>query len=232
MQADGCVRIGVIDSGLATALGAHCEGCAGFKIHDHALWQTAPGEDLLGHGTRVAEILVDQVPSVRLWMAQVFQTRAITTPTQVAAAIDWLVAQRVELINLSLGLHRDSEVLRQACYRALRAGTLLCAASPARGEPTFPACYPGVFRMTGDARCARDEISHLDTAYADFGACVLPINGERRHAGASLGCAHLSARIANYLSAGGERRPSRVRDWLMAEASYRGPEQRRAGEGQ
>ncbi|MFR0692982.1 hypothetical protein ACLUTX_26560 [Enterobacterales bacterium AE_CKDN230030158-1A_HGKHYDSX7] len=72
---------------------------------------------------------------------------------------------------------------------------LVCASSPARGEPVFPASYPGVIRVTGDARCAEGEWSWLDSPQADFGAAVT-VGGR---SGASLGCAAFSGHLAALL---------------------------------
>jgi hypothetical protein len=91
----------------------------------------------------------------------------------------------------------------------------------------WPAAIPGVLRMTGDARCAVEEISHLATAQADFGGHVrAPAGvGPSVIAGASVGCAHLSGHIARLISV----RPANlaeVRARLVAQARYHGPERR------
>lgn len=221
------VRIGVVDSGCAAT--QRVGGEAAFVLADGQLWMAAAEPDRLGHGSCVIDIIRQQAPGADIWSAQVFHDRLTTTAVQVAAAIDWLVEQGVQLINLSLGLRQDRDSLRMACMQALRRGVILCAASPARGEPVFPAAYPGVFRMTGDARCARDQISHLDTEFADFGACVQPLRPDPALSGASLGCAHLSGRLAGYLCQAGRPSLSGARQWLIDHASYRGPERRGYG---
>ncbi|HRP96607.1 MAG TPA: S8 family serine peptidase [Rhodocyclaceae bacterium] len=219
--------VGVVDSGAGPEQASWIGACAAFDLVEGRVVRRDAGPDRLGHGSALIDVIAALAPGVCFVVAQVFHERPTTTAAQVAAAIDWLVAQRVGLINLSLGLSRDRELLREACERALRAGVLLCAAAPARGEAVYPAAYPGVFRMTGDARCARAELSHLDTRQADFGAHVRPLDGSATGGGASLGCAHLSGHLARYLAAGGARRPSAARAWLIEQASYRGPEQRR-----
>ncbi|ANG63447.1 peptidase S8/S53 subtilisin kexin sedolisin [Marinobacterium aestuarii] len=230
------VRVGIVDSGAREALLGPVEAAAGFVIQEQQLWQIEGVDDRLGHGSMVLEIIQALAPDSHFVLAQVFHERFSTTASQVAAAIDWLVAQQVEVINLSLGLRQDRPALRAACERALSAGVLLCASSPARGEPVFPAAYPGVFRMTGDARCARTEVSHLATEFADFGGHVRPLNDSLGASGASMGCAHLCGHLARYL---GELPPSNTelpraharllaaRDWLIGQSSYQGPEQRR-----
>ena len=223
---DPCVRIGLVDSGVAGAAGPRIANSAAFVLDGDDLVRVAAEPDRLGHGTAVAAILAECMPDAALYVAQVFGARHTTTALQVAAAIDWLVAQDVQVINLSLGLREDRPVLARACARAIDAGVLLCAASPARGAPVWPAAYPGVLRMTGDARCARDEISALDSAQADFGAHVLPLDGARVGAGASIGCAWLTGRVGRLLADGCPARIEAVREALTRSARYHGTEHR------
>ncbi|MDT4855610.1 hypothetical protein FQZ97_899720 [compost metagenome] len=142
---------------------------------------------------------------------------------QIAAALHWLVEQDVALVSMSLGLRNDRPVLREACALARTAGILLCASSPAQGEPVYPASYPGVIRITGDARCTPGQWSWLNSAQADFGAHVTAANGV---AGASVGCAALSGIMAGFL----QRHPGASRQdvllWLRENAAFVGPERR------
>jgi len=182
--------------------------------------------DRLGHGTAVAGVLRQWVPGMELLNAQVFENQLTCNSRQVAAALDWLLAEDVRLINLSFGLLRDCPELAGACARALERGIILVAASPARGEPVFPASYPGVIRATGDARCAPGELSHLDSTQADFGACVRI--GSSGPAGASIGCAHVTAAVAQYLIVEPNASRQQVQVRLAASAKFRGPELRRS----
>lgn len=219
------VRIGIVDSGFTASRQVVKD--AAFTLRDDRLWLEDCQPDQLGHGSRIIEIMEALAPECEIISAQVFRDRFTTTAAQVGAAIDWLVDQKVQVINLSLGLRQDRSSLRDACQRAIKHDVILCAASPARGEPVFPASYPGVFRMTGDARCARDEISHLNTRFADFGACVKPMDMVVGLSGASLGCAHLTAHLANFLQTTDRANPDSARTWLHERARYHGPEQKR-----
>lgn len=218
--------VGVVDSGFASWQAHRVAQSAAFMLVDGQPRCGAASHDRLGHGSALIDVVAALAPAARFAVAQVFGERPATSAAQVAAAIDWLVAGGVRLINLSLGLTEDRAVMRAACERALRAGVVICAAAPARGTPVYPAAYPGVFRMTGDARCAREEISHLDTRHADFGAHVRPLDGRVGGGGASVGCAHLAGHVARYLGSGGDARLTAVRAWLIAQATYQGPERR------
>jgi len=218
------VLVGLIDSGCSPAQASRVVASRRFVEADDAYHARAAGPDQLGHGAALTAVIAEGCASAQFCVAQVFGDRLVTSAGQVADAIDWLIEQRVEVINMSLGLAADRAVLAAACARAEAAGVVLCAAAPARGAPVFPAFYPGVLRMTGDARCAPGEHSHLDTAHADFGAHVH--SGVPSVVGASAGCAHMSAKVAELLAAGVAA--SRVRDTLCAAARYFGRERRSA----
>jgi hypothetical protein len=216
--------IGVVDSGCADGqalLGRR------FWLEDGVLQEGELHPDTLGHGSAVVARLHAEAGRAPLLMAQVFTRQGSTSALQVAAALLWLVEQGASLINLSLGLQQDRPVLRQACAEAQAAGALLCASSPARGAPVYPASYPGVVRVTGDARCAPGQWSWLGTAQADFGASV----GAMGTAGASLACAAFTGRIAALLRAQPDLDPTTALLWLKRHAAFTGPERKGAGHG-
>lgn len=215
-------RIGFIDSGVAPRHLHQVERSRAFLIHHFQVsFDEGAGLDVLGHGSALADILTTD-PRHELIVARVFVERLTTTAAQVAAAFDWMTVQRVPLICVSAGLREDRTVLREAVERSSVVGTMIVAASPARGEPVYPAAYEGVLRATGDARCAPGEISWLGTPNADFGACVQAGDVQ----GASVGCAHVVARIAS-LHADGMTRSHAILA-LRDSAPHQGPEHREA----
>lgn len=216
-------RIGVIDSGHGPEQAAQVLAAQRFWLDGDALQQGPIEADLLGHGTAVIATLVGQAGPLPLCVAQVFGGRWSTSALQIAAAIHWLIEQQVVLINLSLGLRQDRPLLREACAAANEAGILLCASSPAQGEPVFPAGYPDVLRITGDARCAAGQWSWLDSAQADFGAAVRADSGL---AGASVACAALSGQVAAFLRREPGAGRQAVIEYLRQGASFIGPERR------
>lgn len=94
------------------------------------------------------------------------------------------------------------------------------------GEPVYPSAYPGVLRMTGDARCSVDEISCLETEFADFGGHVLGFDGVQARAGASLGCAHMCGHLAKLLQEQPGLKSAEAAAILKQRAVYFGPERR------
>lgn len=161
------VEVGIVDSGLApelvARLGSHLLASVAIAATaDGAPQVVSPQADPVGHGSQVAELILAAAPAARLLCAQVFVARRPVTVEVVAAGLRWCVAQGARVVNLSLGLRDDRPPLRVACAEAVAAGVLLVASAPARGGAVYPAAYPGVLAVSGDARCAPGVWSIID----------------------------------------------------------------------
>ncbi|WP_343573430.1 S8 family serine peptidase [Pseudomonas sp.] len=216
------VRIGVVDSGHADGQANFVVGGRRFCLSDDGLDELPLTHDRLGHGSAVCEAILARAPEARLCVAQVFDERGVTSPLQLAAALRWLGEQGVRVINLSLGVRQDRPILHDAVADLVAAGVLVCASSPARGEPVYPASYPGVIRVTGDARCREREWSWLDSSQADFGAAV-SVAGR---SGASLGCAAFTGHLASMLTERPELSNLELIEQMRERAPYHGIERK------
>ncbi len=211
------VRVGVVDTGIAgVPVGARqwfasaaggADGAVGGNEQGAVSAWADPREG--EHGAQVAAIIRAHCPGAVLLDARAFVQGQPSSAARIAAALDWLLSERVDLVNLSFGLRMDRPVLALAIERLLDRGVICVASMPASGEPVYPAAYPRVVRVSGDARCAAGEFSLLNPAPARrFGAAVGgPVH--RAHdpgGGASLACAHVSAALAGFIAAQGHAR--------------------------
>ncbi|MEE8429054.1 MAG: S8 family serine peptidase, partial [Gammaproteobacteria bacterium] len=99
------------------------------------------------------------LPGSKLYVANVFRQRGKrrveTTAEWIVLALDWLVRQRVHIINVSLGGPRNL-LLETAIKRVLARGVVVVAAAGNNGpggRPVYPAAHKGVIAVTAvDAR--------------------------------------------------------------------------------
>ena len=218
--------VAIVDSG-SDAAAPQLRSARRFVDHGSEIESTSLQPDSSGHGTRVAAIVTSGAARVALVCAQVLNAQGRATAAAVAAGIHWSVGEGAQLIHLSIGLHQDRPLLREAVTAALSAGVLVVAATPARGEPSYPARYPGVLRATGDARCGSQEIAWLGGAGggAEVGACAAHEDAAHRVSrGASVGAAYASRFIVAHLEPGLPL--DTVRERLARASSYDGPERR------
>ncbi|MES1151022.1 MAG: S8 family serine peptidase [Dongia sp.] len=111
------------------------------------------------HGTGIATLLVGQggfglMPSAPLYAASIFgvdaDDRPIASATSFVAALNWLAANDVATINVSLSGPPD-RLMELAVARARQLGLHLVAAVGNDGTtdvPRYPAAYPGVVGVT------------------------------------------------------------------------------------
>lgn len=217
-------RVGIVDSGLTADCAFSVSAHRRFVDTGSAVIESAPELDTLGHGTRVARIIRSTDQPCDLCIAQALDERGVSTAATIAAAVQWLLTQQVQLLHLSLGLREDRAPLARAIEAAQRVGTLMVAAAPSRGEKPYPARYPGVLAATGDARCTPQQISDLNADYADFGGSVQCDGGVGQQGGASIGAAHVTRFIVSHLPPGIVESQARAR--LATLANFHGRERR------
>lgn len=234
-------RVAVIDSGLADSALARVAqgdgagagaarttviGARRFVDNGYSISCEQTVSDPIGHGTTVTRLICSSSSTgLELMIGQVLNEHGVTTSASVAAAMCWAIEARVDLIHISLGLREDRRVLADAVARAVGAGCVVVASTPARGSVTFPAAYSGVIRATADARCAEGEISVLGTAQTRFGGCPQD-PGHPKSGGASIGAANVSGVVVACLVPGSET--GSVCAQLTAMARYRGAEKKLA----
>ena len=156
------VRVGVVDSGIFKD---HVE-FQGVKILDGANYCVKEGDearsdisDSYGHGTFVSGLItaaengvgiVGIAPAVELVPLKCFEGKSGSVANIASAIYDAVDTWHCQVLNLSLGLERDSVMLRQAVEYADKAGVVMVAAagnllSGAHNENGDPVNYPAAY---------------------------------------------------------------------------------------
>lgn len=113
------------------------------------------------HGTSVASILVGGgedyaglIPGAKLYAASVFHLHdtggTIASAASLVRALDWLVLNKVPVVNMSLA-GPPNEVLQAAIEAAAEKGVIVVAAAGNKGpvaKPLYPAAYGSVIAVT------------------------------------------------------------------------------------
>lgn len=142
-------RLGIIDTGV-NPWHSHVQGVvSGMRIYLDGAGKIREDDDfrdLVGHGTAVAGILRQGLPSAELFVVRVFDESLDSYPSLVARALLRAAAAGCEIINLSLGMPPvpGAETLAGACRDVQEAGCLLVAAGHRQRPGLLPAALPGV----------------------------------------------------------------------------------------
>jgi len=185
------VRIAIIDSGVNPAH-PHVGGVAGGAAIE------ASGEsniylDYLGHGTAVAGAIREKAPEAELYAVKVFDRALATSIERILRAIDWAIARRAHLINLSLGTHNAAHrtLFEAAIARAAAAGAVLVAA---RAENQLPGSLDGVLAAGLDGDCPRQSYRCHEGRFdaSGFPRSIPGVPPERNLNGISFAVANLT----------------------------------------
>jgi subtilisin family serine protease len=205
-QACGCA-IGLIDTGVATNLSY-------FKhvgLVQRAFNGTAAQPRL--HGTAVAQLMAGTkrhpARQTKIFIADIFSGPRATSGSSFALikALDWLAAQGVPVINISLSGPRNPAVA-SAIARITRKGHTIVAAAGNDGPaapPVFPGAYEGVIGVTavdGANRVYRyaNRGAHVDFSARGVAVAAIDAKGDVRDAtGTSFAAPVIAARLAGQL---------------------------------
>ena len=150
------VRVAVIDSGVH-ASHPHIGGVAGGVTIGPEL-DNSSYVDVIGHGTAVMAAIKEKAPDAEYFAVRVFYSSLRTTVDLLLRAIEWSMANHIDVINLSLGTtnaaHRERFL--PVIHRALEKGLILVAAQDSDGTPALPGSLPGVIGVSLDWDCPRE----------------------------------------------------------------------------
>jgi subtilisin family serine protease len=146
-------RLGMIDTPVA----ADVPALAGRKLHQRSFVEPDRAPADTGHGTAIAGLLVGRndpwrpdrgglLPAADLYAASVFERqghRIQASALAIVSALDWMVANHVPVVNVSLSGEPNS-LVAVAVRNAARRGTVLVAAA-GNGGPLAPPAYPGAY---------------------------------------------------------------------------------------
>jgi len=201
------LRIGLIDSAVDPATPA----IRAARIQQRVFVSTGepPTRE---HGTAVASILASRdnglLPRSQYFVASVFHQSyrgdSVGAAADLARALDWLMAQRTPVINMSLA-GPPNAILEAAIRRAQDRGHIVVAAVGNAGpaaRPQYPAAYAGVVGVTAiDAsgrvyrRAVRGE--HVDFAAPGVAvAAAGPAGADSAVSGTSFAAPYVAAALA------------------------------------
>ena len=207
------VRIGLVDTSVdlthATFRG---------RAKQFVSWPDNPRARVADpHGTSVLSILAGDpdsgtpglVPDATFYIADVFQAdaqnRPISDTARLLAAFDWLKAQKIDIVNLSLAGPPD-ELMQKTIEQMSRKGIIFVAAAGNGGPsapPSYPAAYKDVVAVTAVAKDLRAYRHANRGDYIDVAApgvdiwAALPQSKEGVQTGTSFAVPYVTAMLAS-----------------------------------
>jgi subtilisin family serine protease len=203
----------------------HVQGVAGGIAIDARGQEHADYTDRLGHGTAVTAVIREKAPDAEIVAVKVFDRELAATGLALVRAIDWAVAHRARVINLSLGTTNEAHesALSDAVARARRADLVVVAAAPQPGARWLPGALSGVVAVDVDWTLLRDscgvEITPAGEIHMWASGFPRPIPGvppERNLKGPSFAVANATGLLARLLSGTADHLPIAIAGALAA----------------
>lgn len=187
-----------------------------------------------GHGTHVSGIAASSLdeagtvgvsPETGIYGLKVLDSDGSGYISDLVKAIDWAIANNVQLLNFSLGSSYNSEILEQKIQEAVENGiiTVAAAGNTDGGSLLYPAAYNNVIAVS--ATDSSDNFASFSSLGAELAAPGVSINSTvpggayATWSGTSMACPHVTATAALMISNDQEN----VREGLRNTALDLGP---------
>ncbi len=136
------VKVAVLDSGIELLSGIPVYASVNLVIEEQDLPYYM--NDMVGHGTAVADIIHTIAPEAQICSVRVLDRENKGRLSDVVEGIYWCIEQDVDIINMSFGTSTQSEILKKAVQDAAEHGILIVGAA-GNGGSGAAVEYPAAF---------------------------------------------------------------------------------------
>ena len=141
--------IAIIDTGIDELSPAYSNVKKEFVVEEtdnSVIIKERRAEDFIGHGTEVANLIVEKNPQAQLFIIKAFNQLLVSVETLILS-LEFLIKQDdIDFINLSCGITNTSNIngLKQICDMLLSKNVILISAFDNNGALSFPAAFDSV----------------------------------------------------------------------------------------
>jgi subtilisin family serine protease len=234
------VRVGIIDSGLENGhprLNGRVVENVTVEIADDE-WKVVPdvGQDMYGHGTACAAIILGLAPEVELVSIRVLGADLRGKGSAFAAGLDWAIEQGLQVCNLSLSSRSESlyPIFHDLADRAYFRGMALVSAANNVPAPSYPSLFSSVFSVAAHSEPDPWRIYYNPSPPVEFGAWGVDVpiawkdGGSTVATGNSFAAPHVAGLVALILSKHPGLSPFEVKAILASVADNPGRRRGRA----
>lgn len=228
------VKVAVLDSGVAVTEDIDIKSRVNLVDEEESSYLC---EDMTGHGTAVASVLVAKDNKmgttgmderITVYSVKVLDSKNMAPVSRIIAGIQWCMDNGMNIINMSFGMCEDSKALRTIIREAEQKGILLVAAAgnDGNGENTteYPAAYPevlGVGSITSEMKRSENSARGKEIELVAPGENV-PVTsmfgGVTLESGTSYAAPHVSAVAAMLWTSTPSWDAQKIRAWIDAGA--------------
>ncbi|KRP35838.1 MAG: hypothetical protein ABS34_09925 [Opitutaceae bacterium BACL24 MAG-120322-bin51] len=221
VEGDGSgVLVGILDSGIE----AHPQFDDVYIVHIDLAGGGVAGPGA-SHGTAVASIIAGSegiAPAAELLVVRVLDDQGLGNSFHVAEGIVQAVDLGVDVLNMSLGVYQDTQLMREAIRYAEDHDVIMVAAAGNDGysQMPYPAAYPQVLSVTAVDRVGRQALFPNQSSSIDFAAPGVGVltakedGGTMLFSGTSAAAPFVTGTLASILSSDTARSHKEVVDLM------------------
>jgi subtilisin family serine protease len=200
-------------------------------IDDEATVVPDPGgADMFGHATACAGIIVGLAPEVEIVSVRVLGADLKGKGMSFAAALDWTIQQRVQVVNLSLSSKSESlyGLFHELADEAYFSNVVLVSAANNVPGPSYPSLFSSVISVAAHAEPDPMRFFYNPSPPVEFGAWGVDVpvawqgGGSTVATGNSFAAPHIAGLVALLLSKHPGMTPFEVKAILAALADNAG----------
>ena len=166
------------------------------------------GDDDVGHGTAVCDIIKSHCKDISILVIKVFDKELNADESLITDALNYIYHNiSCRIINMSLGISAAGYALESVCCKLNDKGIILIAAFDNDGSIAYPAAFKSVVGVTSCNYCTRNnDFIIVNDIRVDIGAkgglqkVAWIGNSISIGVGDSYACAHVSGICANLIS--------------------------------
>lgn len=217
------VKVAVLDSGVEMIAGIPVYGSVNLVDTEQDLPYYM--NDMTGHGTAIADIIHQICPQAEIYSVRVLDRENRGRLSDVVEGIYWCIDHDIDVINMSFGTEKESEILEKAIQDASEHGIMVVGSVGNGGENAnveFPAAFDEVIAV-GAVNTSAEKTEESTTgpeveivAPGEQIQTKSVLGLETVNSGTSMATPHVTGAAAILMLQNGEKDAGQIREVLDA----------------
>ncbi len=226
------VKVAILDSGVELLSGIPVSGSVNLVEEEQDLPYYM--NDMTGHGTAVADIVHQICPDAQLYAVRVLDRENKGRLSDIVEGIYWCIDHEIDIINMSFGTSKDSEILQSAIAEASAHGIMIVGSAGNGGSESdveYPAAFEEVIAVGAvdtSAKRTQESATGPEVELVAPGEQILTksmLGMETVNSGTSMAAPHVTGAAAVLMQQDSEKSSEQIREALKESGNPLGDEE-------
>lgn len=226
------VKVAILDSGVELLSRIPVSGSVNLVEEEQDLPYYM--NDMTGHGTAVADIVHQICPDAQLYAVRVLDRENKGRLSDIVEGIYWCIDHEIDIINMSFGTSKDSEILQSAIAEASAHGIMIVGSAGNGGSESdveYPAAFEEVIAVGAvdtSAKRTQESATGPEVELVAPGEQILTksmLGMETVNSGTSMAAPHVTGAAAVLMQQDSEKSSEQIREALKESGNPLGDEE-------